>query len=46
VILKEMGGDIYTLNYESLVYNEILYPNLIMVIDINLKFITEKKHEA
>jgi len=43
VILKEMGGDIYTLNYEPLVYNEILYPNLITVTDINLKFITEKK---
>ncbi len=48
VILKETGGEIYTLNYQPLVYNvnEILNPDLIAVRDKNVKFNAEYKHEA
>ena len=47
-ILKETGGEIYTLNYQPLVYNvnEILNPDLIAVRDKNMKFNAEDKHEA
>jgi len=47
-ILKEMGGEIYTLHQQPLVYNinQILNPDLIAVRDKNMKFNAEEKHEA
>jgi len=47
-ILKETGGEIYTLDQQPLVYNinQILNPDLIAVRDKNLKFNAEEKHEA
>jgi len=47
-ILKETGGEIYTLDYQPLVYNinQILNPDLIAVRDKNIKFNMEEKHEA
>ena len=47
-ILKETGGEIYTLDQQPLVYNinQILNPDLIAVRDKNMKFIVEEKHEA
>ena len=47
-ILKETGGDIFTLNSEPLVYNvnKILNPDLIAVRDKNLKFNMEGRDEA
>ena len=47
-ILKETGGEIYTLDYQPLVYNitKILNPDLIAVRDKNMKFNAEDKHEA
>ena len=47
-ILKETGGEIYTLDDQPLVYNinKILNPDLIAVRDKNMKFNVEEKHEA
>jgi 3'(2'), 5'-bisphosphate nucleotidase len=47
-ILKETGGEIFTLDYQPLVYNvnKILNPNLIAVRDKNLKFTMEERHES
>lgn len=47
-ILKETGGEIFTLDYQPLVYNvnKILNPDLIAVRDKNVKFIVEEKHES
>ena len=47
-ILKETGGEIYTLDQQPLVYNinQILNPDLIAVRDKNMKFNAEDKHEA
>ena len=47
-ILKETGGEIYTLDQQPLVYNmnQILNPDLIAVRDKKLKFNAEDKHEA
>ena len=47
-ILKETGGEIYTLDQQPLVYNvnQILNPDLIAVRDKNLNFDAEEKHEA
>ena len=47
-ILKETGGEIYTLDQQPLVYNvnKIINPDLIAVRDKNLKFNAEEKHEA
>jgi 3'(2'), 5'-bisphosphate nucleotidase len=47
-ILKETGGEIYTLDQQPLVYNinQILNPDLIAVRDKNMKFNAEEKHEA
>lgn len=47
-ILKETGGEIYTLDQQPLVYNmkQILNPDLIAVKDKNMKFSVEEKHEA
>lgn len=47
-ILKETGGEIYTLEQQPLVYNinQILNPDLIAVRDKNMKFNAEDKHEA
>ena len=47
-ILKETGGEIYTLDQQPLVYNinQILNPDLIAVRDKNVKFNAEDKHEA
>jgi len=47
-ILKETGGEIYTLDQQPLVYNinEILNPDLIAVRDKNMKFNAEEKYEA
>jgi len=47
-ILKETGGEIYTLDQQPLVYNinQILNPDLIAVRDKNLKFNAEKRHES
>jgi len=47
-ILKETGGEIYTLDQQPLVYNvnKILNPDLIAVKHKNMKFIMEKKHES
>ena len=48
VILKETGGEIYTLDYQPLVYNvnKILNPDLIAVRDTNVKFNVEERHES
>ena len=47
-ILKETGGEIFTLDYQPLVYNinQLLNPDLIAVRDKNVKFNLEDKHEA
>lgn len=47
-ILKETGGEIFTLDYQPLVYNitKILNPDLIAVRDKNLKFNLEERHES
>ena len=47
-ILKETGGEIFTLDYQPLVYNvnKILNPDLIAVRDKNVKFTMEEKHES
>ena len=47
-ILKETGGEIYTLDQQPLVYNvnKILNPDLIAVRDKNIKFNVEEKHES
>ena len=47
-ILKETGGEIFTLDDQPLVYNvnQILNPDLIAVRDKNVKFNVEDKHEA
>jgi 3'(2'), 5'-bisphosphate nucleotidase len=47
-ILKETGGEIYTIDYQPLVYNvnKILNPNLIAVRDKNVKFNVEERHES
>lgn len=47
-ILKETGGEIYTLDQQPLVYNvnKILNPDLIAVRDKNMKFNVEDRHEA
>jgi len=47
-ILKETGGEIFTLDDQSLVYNitNILNPDLIAVRDKNMKFNVEDKHES
>ncbi|MEK9555486.1 MAG: 3'(2'),5'-bisphosphate nucleotidase CysQ [Gammaproteobacteria bacterium] len=47
-ILKETGGEIFTLDDQPLVYNvnKILNPDLIAVRDKNVKFNVEEKHEA
>ena len=47
-ILKEKGGEIFTLDYQPLVYNmnKILNPDLIAVRDKNVKFNVEEKHES
>lgn len=47
-ILRETGGEIFTLDYKPLVYNaaKLLNPDLIAVRDKNLKFRMEGKHES
>ena len=47
-ILKETGGEIYTLDDQPLVYNinKILNPDLIAVRDKNIKFYVEERHES
>jgi len=47
-ILKETGGEIYTLDQQPLVYNinHILNPDLIAVRDKDLKFNVEERHES
>ena len=47
-ILKETGGEIYTLDQQPLVYNinQILNPDLIVIRNKNIKFNAEEKHEA
>ena len=47
-ILKETGGEIFTLDYQPLVYNvnKILNPDLIAVRDKNVKFNVEERHES
>jgi 3'(2'), 5'-bisphosphate nucleotidase len=47
-ILKETGGEIFTLDYQPLVYGitRILNPDLIAVRDKNLKFNVEERHES
>ena len=47
-ILKETGGEIYTLDQQPLVYNlsKILNPSIIAVQDKNLKFNVEEIHES
>ena len=47
-ILKETGGEIYTLDHHPLVYNvnKILNPDLIAVRNKNLKFNVEVRHES
>ena len=47
-ILKETGGEIFTLDDQPLVYNvnKILIPDLIAVRDKNVKFTIEKKYES
>ena len=47
-IIKETGGEIFTLNYKPLAYNvnQILNPDLLAVRDKSSKFIVEKKNES
>lgn len=47
-ILREIGGEIYTLDYQPLIYNvnKILNPDLIAVRYKNMKFIMEERHES
>ena len=47
-ILRETGGEIYTLNHQPLVYNvkQTLNPDLIAVRDKNMKFTFEEKYES
>ena len=47
-ILKETGGEIFTLDYQPLVYNvsKLLNPDLIAVRDKNLKFTMEGRYET
>ena len=47
-ILKETGGEIFTLDQQPLVYNidQILNPDLIAVRDKNVKFNVEERHES
>jgi len=47
-ILRETGGEIYTLDQQSLVYNVLkkLNPDLIAVRDKDRQFIVEEKHES
>ena len=47
-ILKETGGEIFTLDYQPLVYNvnKILNPDLVAVRDKNGKFNVEERHES
>jgi len=47
-ILKETGGEIFTLDYQPLVYNvnKILNPDLIAVRDKDDKFNVEERHES
>jgi 3'(2'), 5'-bisphosphate nucleotidase len=47
-ILKETGGEIFTLDDQPLVYNvdNILNPDLIAVRDKNVKFNVEERHES
>ena len=47
-ILKETGGEIFTLDDQPLVYNinQILNPDLIAVRDKNVKFNVEERHES
>ena len=47
-ILKEIGGEIFTLDDQPLVYNvsKILNPDLIAVRDKNVKFNVEERHES
>jgi 3'(2'), 5'-bisphosphate nucleotidase len=47
-ILKETGGEIFTIDDQPLVYNinKILNPNLIAVRDKNVKFNVEERHES
>lgn len=47
-ILKETGGEIFTLDYQPLVYNmnQILNPDLIAVRDKNIMFNVKEKHES
>ena len=47
-ILKETGGEIYTLDQQPLVYNvaKILNPDLIVVRDKNVKLNVEERHES
>ena len=48
VILRETGGEIYTLNQQPLVYNviKILNPDLIAVRDKDRQFVVEVKNES
>jgi len=47
-ILIETGGEIFTLDYQPLVYNvaKIINPDLIAMREKNLKFNVEKRHES
>jgi 3'(2'), 5'-bisphosphate nucleotidase len=47
-ILKETGGEIYSLDYQPLAYNvkQILNPHLIAVRHKNMKFVMEEKNES
>jgi 3'(2'), 5'-bisphosphate nucleotidase len=47
-ILKETGGEIFTLDQQSLVYNvnKIINPDLIAVQDKNVKFNVRERHES
>ena len=47
-ILKETGGEIFTLDYHPLVYNvnRIFNPDLIAVRHKNIKFTMEERHES
>ena len=47
-ILKETGGEIFTLDYQPLVYNvnKILNPDLIAVRDKNVKFSVKERYES
>ena len=47
-ILKETGGEIFSLDYQTLVYNvnKILNPDLIAVRHKNIKFTMEERYES